>query len=74
MSNKANNSEKPANVKSTEAPSGNASNPSSNTQAIESAGGKPLLDKKAEKYLRESGNIEDMPDAEDQQDIDKTNR
>jgi hypothetical protein len=30
-----------------------------------------LLNEKAEKYLRESGNIEDMPDAEDQDQADK---
>ena len=31
-----------------------------------------LIDKKGEKYLREVANIEDVPDAEDQQDMDKT--
>lgn len=50
---------------------GNASNPapdeSKGTQAD------TLFGEKAEKYLKESGNIEDMPDAgEDQAAIDKT--
>jgi len=30
-----------------------------------------LLDEKAEKYLRESANIEDEPDAQDQQEADE---
>ncbi len=31
-----------------------------------------LLNKKAEEYLRESGNIEDLPDAEEIEDAEKT--
>lgn len=34
------------------------------------AGNNQLLNEKAEKYLRESGNIEDLPDEEDQQELD----
>jgi hypothetical protein len=52
------------------ADTGNASNPSPDN--AEQKGGEQLLDKKAEKYLREAGNIEDIPDAQDQQDMDET--
>lgn len=51
------------------ASTGNASNPS--PQSETAAGPDQLLDKKAEKYLREAGNIEDMPDAEEQQEADE---
>ena len=52
------------------ADTGNASNPSpDNTQQKE---GEQLLNKKAEKYLREAANIEDLPDAEEKQDMDET--
>ena len=44
---------------------GNASNPSRTD--LQTNNTNQLLDKKAEKYLRESGNVEDMPDAEDEQ-------
>lgn len=44
--------------------SGHASNPAPGSDPGK---GNQLLDKKAEKYLRESGNIEDMPDAQDEQ-------
>jgi hypothetical protein len=44
---------------------GNASNPSPGNETANKGMG--LLDPKAEKYLRESGNIEDMPDAEEDQ-------
>jgi hypothetical protein len=52
------------------ADTGNASNPSPKP-ASESVNSNQLLNEKAEKYLRESGNIEDMPDAEDQAQADK---
>lgn len=48
---------------------GNASNPSPDN-AQQKEGGQ-LLNNKAEKYLREAANIEDLPDAEDQQDMDE---
>ena len=49
---------------------GNASNPSpTNVQQENSS---QLLDEKAEKYLREVASIEDVPDAQDQQDMDDT--
>jgi hypothetical protein len=51
--------------------SGNASNPSPYNKEMEPANGNQLLNEKAEKYLRESGNIEDEPDAQDQQDADE---
>jgi len=46
--------------------SGNASNPTPHEKDMEPANSNQLLDEKAEKYLRESANIEDMPDAQDQ--------
>ena len=50
----------------------NASNPSPHHEKMERAGNNQLLDEGAEKYLRESGNIEDLPDAQDQQAMDET--
>ena len=50
---------------------GNASNPSPHDEEAGPAGNQ-LLDERAEKYLRESANIEDVPDAEDQQEADDT--
>jgi hypothetical protein len=47
---------------------GNASNPSPHDNKMEPVGSNQLLNDKAEKYLRESANIEDEPDAQDQQD------
>jgi hypothetical protein len=52
---------------SQKAETGNASNPSPRNSSMEPKKDQ-LLDKKAENYLRESGNIEDMPDAQEQQD------
>ncbi len=51
--------------------SGNASNPSP-VNEMEQTGNNQLLDEKAEKYLRESASIEDMPDEQDWQDAEKT--
>lgn len=50
------------------ADTGNASNPSPHNKEMEPVGNNQLLDEKAEKYLRESANIEDEPDAQEQQD------
>jgi hypothetical protein len=51
------------------AATGNASNPA---PEAELAGNKrQLIDKKGEKYLREAGNIEDMPDVEDEEEAEK---
>jgi hypothetical protein len=52
------------------APTGNASNPSPHSGEPAPAATQQVLDKKAETYLRESANIEDLPDAEDQQEGD----
>jgi len=52
------------------AETGNASNPSPGNKEMEPAGNQ-LLDEKAEKYLRESASIEDVPDAEEQQEMDE---
>lgn len=49
---------------------GNASNPSPHKEETEPAGNQ-LLDKKADTYLRESANIEDVPDAEEQQEAEE---
>ncbi len=51
--------------------SGNASNPSPHNKEMEPANSNQLLNEKAEKYFRESGNIEDEPDAQDQQEADE---
>ena len=53
-----------------EADTGNASNPSPHNHNMEPIGNNQLIDKRGEKYLRESANIEDEPDAQDQQDAD----
>ena len=51
---------------------GNASNPNPQQTASEPGNEEQLISKQGEKYLREAGNIEDMPDAQDQQDMDET--
>lgn len=51
---------------------GNASNPSPQEGNFASPEGSQLLNEKAEKYLREVASIEDVPDAQDQQDMDET--
>jgi hypothetical protein len=54
-------------------PAGNASNPDPGSS--ENRPGKDMLDKKAEKYMREGANLVDMPDAEeDQEAIDEMDR
>jgi hypothetical protein len=50
---------------------GNASNPSPFNSESDQARNNQLLDEKAEKYIRESGNIEDLPDPQEQQDAEK---
>ena len=49
----------------------NASNPSPAQNNRDQPKKNQLLDEKAEKYIRESGNIEDMPDPQEQQDADE---
>lgn len=49
------------------APTGNASNPAPNEQGLETENTNQLIDPKGEKYLRESANIEDMPDAKEEE-------
>jgi hypothetical protein len=51
---------------------GNASNPASNDDSLAPSPGSQLLDEKAEKYLREVASIEDVPDAQDQREMDDT--
>lgn len=53
------------------ASTGNASNPSPQEEAISTKTEDRLLNEKAEKYLRESASIEDLPDAQDQQAMDE---
>jgi len=53
------------------AETGNASNPSPHNNDMERVSNNQLLDKKAEKYLRESANIEDESDPQDQLDADE---
>jgi len=56
------------------ADTGNASNPSPHNEKMEPVVDKQWLGKQAETYLRESGNIEDEPDAQDQRNMDETIR
>lgn len=51
---------------------GNASNPAPDDDSLSPSPGSQLLDEKAEKYLREAASIEDVPDAQDQQEMDET--
>lgn len=51
---------------------GNASNPSPRDEGMEPARSNQLLDEKAEKYLREVASIEDVPDAQEEQEADRT--
>jgi hypothetical protein len=57
---------------SREADTGNASNPSPHEDRVTGAESEQLLGKEAEKYLRESANIEDLPDPQDELDADET--
>jgi hypothetical protein len=50
---------------------GNASNPSPHQESLTPAEGAQLLNEKAEKYLREVASIEDVPDAQDQEEMDE---
>jgi hypothetical protein len=54
------------------ASTGNSSNPSPRRSS--EPNNSQLLDDKAEKYLREAGNIEDMPDVEDEENIEHSTR
>ena len=49
---------------------GNASNPSPHSDA-DALAENQLLNDRAEKYLREVASIEDVPDAQDQQEMDE---
>lgn len=51
---------------------GNASNPAADDDSLAPSPGNQLLDEKAEKYLREVASIEDVPDAQDQKEMDET--
>lgn len=62
----------PEEEKSTPASTGNASNPSPNDDRLAAEESAQFLNKKAEKYIREAGSIEDLPDANDQQQMDDT--
>lgn len=62
--------EKNDNQKLPAADTGNASNPSPHNKKMEPVSDEQLLNEKVEKYLRESANIEDEPDAQDQADAD----
>lgn len=50
---------------------GNASNPPLKDDAFEPASQNQLIDERGEKYLREVASMEDYPDAQDEQGIDK---
>ena len=70
--NQINNADKPANSNFPAAGTGNASNPSPTNEKMEPAVTRQLLNEDAEKYLQESGNIEDLPDAQDRKEMDET--
>ena len=53
------------------APTGNASNPSPQPEGDVPEGSHQLLDERAEKYLRESASIEDLPDEQDWEEANK---
>lgn len=50
---------------------GNASNPSPHSREPDQNSKNQLLDEKAEKYIREAGNIEDLPDPQEQKEADE---
>jgi hypothetical protein len=54
-----------------EANTGNASNPSPDNNPFDRPDTKQILDEKADTYIRESANIEDEPDAREQQEADE---
>ena len=53
------------------AETGNASNPSPQSSEMEPINDNRLLSGEAEKYMRDAGNIEDMPDAQDEKEADE---
>lgn len=53
------------------AETGNASNPSPRPDNLEAMNDNQFLGAGAEKYLREVASIEDVPDPQDQQDMDE---
>jgi hypothetical protein len=66
-----NKKDQPQNQKLPAADTGNASNPSPHNNDMEAMNNNQLLNERAEKYLRESANIEDEPDPQDQQEADE---
>lgn len=50
---------------------GNASNPPLKDEAFEPAKNNQLIDERGEKYLREVASMEDYPDAQQEQEIDR---
>lgn len=64
----------PGKAKAPAANIGNASNPGADDNSLQDSPGNQLLDEKAEKYLREVASIEDVPDAQDQEEMDETLR
>lgn len=72
MSHEQNRNEKPLDDKAPAANTGNASNPAPEDDSLHPSPGNQLLDERAEKYLREAANIEDLPDAQDQKEMDET--
>jgi hypothetical protein len=71
MENKKPNQEENKEDKLPAAGTGNASNPSME-EASQIPEGSQLLDEKASTYIREAGNIEDMPDEKDMKEMDET--
>jgi hypothetical protein len=66
------NNAKPEDVNFLLADPGNASNPSPHNEDLDMVSNNQFLSKGAEKYIREGGNIEDIPDAQDQEEMNET--
>ena len=50
---------------------GNASNPAPDPDGSQTTSGNQILPQEAEKYLREVASVEDYPDAQDDQEMDR---
>lgn len=65
------NSEQPEENKPPTTSTGNASNPPLKDERFEPVQNNQLINERGEKYLRETASLEDYPDAQDDQDMNK---
>lgn len=70
--NQKDNYQKPDDSRLPPADTGNASNPTPHQDNMQPEDHHQLLDEKAETYLREAGNIEDMPDPQEELEAEET--